>query len=93
MLLAEFMMIFFGIKPNSTYKFDKSILYKAGSTLECLRKYSYEKFTSLQDFRELRIMIVKMYNHDLEELFSKERVMGANRERYIEAIEEFIDKA
>ena len=89
-LLAEFMMLFLGIKPKSTYRFDKSISYKAKLTLDCLRKYSYEKFKDLQKFKELRILIVKIYNQDLDELFSQVKTMEMNRERYIEAIDGLI---
>ena len=85
------MMIFFGIKPNSTYKFDESIFYKANNTLDCLRKYSFEKFKNLQNFGELRIMIIKIYHYDLEELFLEVEAMRTNRERYIKAIQELID--
>ena len=84
------MMLFLGIKPKSTYRFDKYISYKAKLTLDCLRKYSYEKFKDLQKFKELRILIVKIYNEDLDELFSQVKTMEMNRERYIEAIDGLI---
>ena len=35
-LFAEFMMLFLGIKSNSTYKFDPSIFKKAKQALECM---------------------------------------------------------
>ena len=85
------MMLFFDIKPSSTYNFDESVFYKAKLTLDCLRKYSFEKFRNLQECEELKIMIAKIYNSDLEELFSGIIAMKANRERYIEAIEEIIN--
>ena len=85
------MMLFLDIKPCSIYRFEKSISHKARLTLDCLRKYSFEKFRNLQESEELKIMIVKIYNYDLEELFSGVIAMKENRERYIEAIEEIIN--
>ena len=83
-------MLFLGIKPKSTYRFDASISYKANLILDCLRKYSYEKFKDLQKFKELRILIVKIYNENLDELFSQVKTMQMNRERYMDAIEGLI---
>ena len=89
-LLAEFMMLFLGIKPKSTYKFDKSILAMTRQVQDCLRKYSFEKFKAIQKWRELRILIVKLYRESLDELFSETKTMKMNRERYLEAIQEMI---
>ena len=89
--MAEFMMLFLGFKPLSTYKFDKFIFTKAKQTLDCMRKYSSQKFKEIQQIRELRILIVKIYACDMDELFSKSKTMEMNFKRYICAIEEFID--
>ena len=85
------MMIFIDIKPKSTFKFDKSIASKVAKVHDCMKKYSYEKFRALQKCRELRIMAIKIYNEDLDELFSQSKPMQMNRERYTEAIEDMID--
>ena len=87
------MMLFIDIKPKSTYKFDKSIVAKVAKVHDCMKKYSFEKFRALQKCRELRIMIVKIYNEDLDELFSQSKPMEMNRDRYIEAIEGMIDNS
>ena len=89
--MAEFMMMFLGIKPHSTYKFDKIISEKARQTLSCTRNYSSQKFKEIQHIRELRILIVKIYACDMDELFSQSKTMEINFKRYICAIEEFID--
>ena len=89
--LAEFMMLFLDIKPKSTYKFDKSNSIMGALVQDCMRKYSFEKFRALQKSRELRILIVKIYKEDLDELFWETKAMEMNRERYIEAIEDIID--
>ena len=88
---AEFMMIFLDIKPSSTYKFKKSISKKAKQTLDCIRNFSCEKFKDLLKLKEMKILIKKIYKHDLDELFSQVKTMEMNRDRYINAIEEIID--
>ena len=90
-LLAQFMMLFLNIKTKSTHKFGKLISNRAKNTLDCARKYSIEKFKELQKWRELKILIVKIYDYDLEEIFSQAKTMEMNRDRYIEAIEDLID--
>ena len=90
-LMAEFMMLFWGIKPFSTYMFDKLISKKAKLTLDCLNKYSIEKFQYIKTFQELRILIVKIYNCNMDELFSGAKTIKMNREIYVDAIAEFID--
>ena len=90
-LLAQFMMLFLTIKRKNTHRFDKSILYKAHQTLDCVRKYSKDKFEKVQKFREFRLLILKIYNSDMEELFSEAKTMGVSRDRYIEAIDDIID--
>ena len=89
--MAEFMMLFLNIKPYSTYKFDKSISKKAKQTLDCMRKYSSQKFGEIHRIREFRILIVRIYSYGMDELFSKSKTMQINCNRYIHAIEEFID--
>ena len=89
--MAEFLMLFLGFKPLSTYKFDQFISIKAKLTLDCLRNYSMKKFQYITKFEELRILIAKIYNCNLDELFSGAKTMETNRERYINAIEELID--
>ena len=84
------MMLFLNIK-KSAHMLDKSISYKAKNTLDCLRKYSLEKFRYVQKYKELRILIAKIYIYDLDELFSGVDVMRSNRERYIMAIQEIIN--
>ena len=91
MLMAEFMMIFFGLKPNNTYKFDESVCRKAKQAVDCLSKYSLKRFKELQQIREFRILIVKIYAYDLDEFFSESETMEKNFKRYIKAIEDFID--
>ena len=89
--MAEFMMIFLGLKPNNSYKFDKSISDKAKQATDCLLKYSLQRFRELQQIREFRILIVKIYACDLDEFFAESRTMEKNFKRYIRAIEDFID--
>ena len=84
------MMLFLNIK-KSAHMLDKFISYKAKHTLDCLRKYSLEKFKYVQKYKELRILIAKIYIYDLDELFSGVDVMRTNRERYIMAIQEIIN--
>ena len=90
-LLAQFMMLFLTIKRKNTHKFDKSILYKAHQTLDCVRKYSKDKFKKVQKFREFRLLILKICNSDVQELFLEAKTMGVSRDRYVEAIEDLID--
>ena len=89
--MAEFMMLFLGIKPNSTYKFNKLISSKVKQTQNCMRNYSMEKFQQIKKFDELRILIAKIYNCNLEELFSETKTMKMNYGRYTNVIEELID--
>ena len=90
-LLAQFMMLFLDIKTKSAHRLEKSISNKAKKTLDCLRKYSADKFKDVQKWRELRILIVKIYEHNLEEFFSEAKTIQMSRDRYIEAIEDIID--
>ena len=90
-LLAQFMILFLNIKTKSVHKLGKLISSRAKNTLDCARKYSIEKFKELQKWRELKILIVKIYDYDLEEIFSQAKTMEMNRDRYIEAIEDLID--
>ena len=89
--MAEFMMLFLGLKPHSTYKFDKLMSKKANQTLDCMRRYSTQKFVDIQHVRELRILIVHIHDNDMDELFSASKTMEMNFSRYISAIEDFID--
>ena len=88
--MAEFMILFLGFKPQSTYKFDNFISAKAKLTLDCIKRYSSEKFKEIQKIRELRILIVHIYAYGMDELFSRSKSMEMNFRRYIRAIEEFI---
>ena len=90
-LLAEFMMLFFGIKPKSTKRFDASVSTMGRKVQDCLRKYSFEKFKEIQKWRELQILIVKLYKENLDELFLEAKTMQTNRERYLEAMQEMIE--
>ena len=89
--MAEFLMLFLGFKSQNTYKFDQFISIKAKLTLDCLRNYSMKKFQYITKFEELKILMTKIYNCNLDELFSGAKTMETNRERYINAIEELID--
>ena len=88
--MAEFMMLFLDIKPQSTYKFDNSILAKAEQALDCIKRYSSQKFRKIQQIRELRILIIHIHSYDIDEFFSRSKTMEINFSRYISAIEEFI---
>ena len=89
--MAEFLMLFLGFKSQNTYKFDQFISIKAKLTLDCLRNYSMKKFQYITKFEELRILIAKIYNCNLDELFSGAKTIKMNREIYVDAIAEFID--
>ena len=88
--MAEFMTLFLDIKPQSTYKFDNSILAKAEQAQDCIKRYSSQKFRKIQQIRELRILIIHIHSYDIDEFFSRSKTMEMNFSRYISAIEEFI---
>ena len=84
-------MQFLKINHQDAYNFDTSVSDKARQALDCLRNYSKEKFKDVQKFLEFKILIVNIYNCELDQIFSEVKTMEINRERYITAIKDLID--
>ena len=64
---------------------------KAQFIRECMKKYSFQKFKKVKGSTEFKLLIIHVNECYMDEVLSSTKTIKLNKERYHEAIDDFID--
>ena len=90
-LLSQFMFIIIDIKEHDGLDFNKTVEKKGKSVVSCMKSYTTKKFNSLYNQREIKKLARYVFENHLETLITSEKAIQANKDRYLKAIEDFIE--
>ena len=89
--MAEFMMLFLGINSCDGYEFSKETVAKANQAIDWMKIFAFWKLKKVWKAKEFKILLLKIYNSELEEFLSSVKAAKNNNDRYKQAILELID--